>query len=68
MSDYDYTAWIMNDIGDDLVRVDLRTLNRDRLSALALEAGQRGDAEMMVTVDRVLHRRGQTRRRFSGEG
>ncbi len=49
-----YTAWIMNDSGDCLEAVDLRTIDTDRLKSLRGEAVAAGDRHILATIDSLL--------------
>lgn len=47
-----YTATIMGD--DDLITVDLRTLDADKLTALRSDAAEHDDTDMVGTIDELL--------------
>lgn len=47
-----YTAYIMGD--DDLIKVDLRDLDTDKLRQLRAEAIEAGDSDMVATITEVL--------------
>lgn len=50
----DFTATIMNDEGTDLVDVDIRDLDTDRLLALRAEAANAGDHSLQDAIAEVL--------------
>lgn len=57
-----WEADIMDASGEDLITVDLRTLDDDKLRALRKDAWLHGDTEMVHTIDRLLKERMWTRK------
>lgn len=52
MNETGFTAWVMGD--DELVEVDVRDLDDERLRTLRAEAGSHGDDALVATIDSLL--------------